>query len=155
MPGVGSGRGGENYSNVDALRIEPHIKRLTQDEWYEVQKNPILGLHLLEKVSELPEAISYVAYQVHERENSTGYPKKRNSVLIRRFAKMAQVADIFEAITYPRSYRPARIPHEGVIQNLLDNDRIYQIDLVQETCIQITKPRPSNYLKNLDIMDGF
>jgi HD-GYP domain-containing protein (c-di-GMP phosphodiesterase class II) len=92
--------------------------RLTSEEWYEIQKHPILGLHLLEKISRLPEAIPYVAYQVHERENSTGYPKKRNSLLIHRFAKMAQVADVYEAMTSPRSYRKAYIPHEGIVRIL-------------------------------------
>jgi len=92
--------------------------RLTEEEWFEIQKHPILGLHLLERISRLPEAIPYVAYQVHERENSKGYPKQRNSLLIHRFAKLAQIADIYEAMTSPRSYRKAYIPHEGVVRIL-------------------------------------
>jgi HD-GYP domain-containing protein (c-di-GMP phosphodiesterase class II) len=92
--------------------------RLSEEEWFEIQKHPILGLHLLEKISRLPEAIPYVAYQVHERENSRGYPKQRNSLLIHRFAKLAQIADIYEAMTSPRSYRKAYIPHEGVVRIL-------------------------------------
>jgi HD-GYP domain-containing protein (c-di-GMP phosphodiesterase class II) len=92
--------------------------RLSEEEWFEIQKHPILGLHLLEKISKLPEAIPYVAYQVHERENSRGYPKQRNSLLIHRFAKLAQIADIYEAMTSPRSYRKAYIPHEGVVRIL-------------------------------------
>lgn len=106
--------------DIGMLLIPSHIRtkqgRLTTEEWFEVQKHPILGLHLLEKVSRLPDAIPYVAYQVHERENSTGYPKKRSSLLIHRFAKMAQIADIYEAMTSPRSYRTAYIPHEGVMR---------------------------------------
>jgi HD-GYP domain-containing protein (c-di-GMP phosphodiesterase class II) len=92
--------------------------RLSEEEWFEIQKHPILGLHLLEKINKLPEAIPYVAYQVHERQNSKGYPKQRNSLLIHRFAKLAQVADIYEAMTSPRSYRKAYIPHEGVMRIL-------------------------------------
>jgi HD-GYP domain-containing protein (c-di-GMP phosphodiesterase class II) len=92
--------------------------RLSEEEWFEIQKHPILGLHLLEKISRLPEAIPYVAYQVHERENSRGYPKQRNSLLIHRFAKLAQVADIYEAMTSPRTYRKAYLPHEGVVRIL-------------------------------------
>jgi HD-GYP domain-containing protein (c-di-GMP phosphodiesterase class II) len=97
-------------------RVRAKTGRLTTEEWFEVQKHPILGLHLLEKVSRLPRAIPYVAYQVHERENSTGYPKMRNSRLIHRFAKMAQIADVYEALTSPRTYRRAYTPHEGVIR---------------------------------------
>lgn len=108
--------------DIGMLLIPKEIRtkqgRLTEEEWYEIQKHPILGLHLLEKISKLPESIPYVAYQVHERENSRGYPKQRNSLLIHRFAKMAQVADIYEALTSPRSYRKAYIPHEGVVRIL-------------------------------------
>jgi HD-GYP domain-containing protein (c-di-GMP phosphodiesterase class II) len=88
--------------------------RLSQEEWYEVQKHPVLGLHLLEKIRRLPESILYVAYQTHERENKTGYPKQRGSHLIHRFAKIVQVADIYEAFTAPRPYRPAYIPYESM-----------------------------------------
>jgi HD-GYP domain-containing protein (c-di-GMP phosphodiesterase class II) len=191
--------------------------RLTTEEWFEVQKHPILGLHLLEKVSRLPETIPYVAYQVHERENSTGYPKRRNSLLIHRFAKMVQIADIYEALTSPRSYRQAYIPHEGVIRLIkmsktgmipgefvkafleyaslypvgslvqlsdhsiakvvhanknslgkplvsvltdtmekpLVRNSICQMDLARNTSVQIAKALASDYLKDVDIMDGF
>jgi len=106
--------------DIGMLLIPPRVRaktgRLTTEEWFEVQKHPILGLHLLEKVSRLPRAIPYVAYQVHERENSTGYPKMRNSRLIHRFAKLVQIADVYEALTSPRTYRRAYTPHEGVIR---------------------------------------
>ncbi len=86
--------------------------RLTDDEFLIIQKHPVLGLNLLEKIKKLPEAIPFIAYQIHERENSKGYPKQRNSLLIHRYAKMAQIADIYEAMTSPRSYRNAHTPHE-------------------------------------------
>ncbi len=90
--------------------------RLNNHEWFEIQKHPILGLHLLEKIVRLPEGIPFVAYQVHERENATGYPKQRSSLLIHRFAKLTQIADVFEALTSPRSHREAFIPHEGALR---------------------------------------
>jgi len=90
--------------------------RLTEGEWFEIQKHPILGLHLLEKIGRLPEGIPFVAYQVHERENATGYPKQRSSLLIHRFAKLVQIADVYEALTSPRGHREAFIPHEGVLR---------------------------------------
>ncbi|MBD3393034.1 MAG: HD domain-containing protein, partial [Chitinivibrionales bacterium] len=88
--------------------------RLAQEEWYEIQKHPVMGLHLLEKIRRLPESVPYVAYQVHERENRTGYPKQRTSRLIHQFAKIVQVADVYEAMSSPRSYRSAFIPYESM-----------------------------------------
>ena len=94
--------------------IRFHTGKLSPVDWFEVQKHPILGLHLLEKIKDLPESIPYIAYQVHERENGRGYPKQRKGRLIHRFAKIVQIADVFEAMSAPRSYRKAIIPHEGI-----------------------------------------
>lgn len=108
--------------DVGMLFVPPGVRhkpgRLTGDEWYEVQKHPILGLHLLEKVRDLPESVSFVAYQEHERENRTGYPKQRSGRLIHRFAKIVQIADVFEAMTSPRNYRKALPLYEGAVRIL-------------------------------------
>lgn len=88
--------------------------RLTTDELYEVQKHPILGLHLLERISHLPDTVAIMAYQSHERANGTGYPRKRKDHLIHRFSKMVQCADVFEAVSSPRAYRDAMAPYKGM-----------------------------------------
>jgi HD-GYP domain-containing protein (c-di-GMP phosphodiesterase class II) len=85
--------------------------RLTPEEWYEVQKHPIIGLHILESCPWLTDAALFAAYQAHERDNGTGYPKQRNKHLIHDFAKIVQVADVYEAMTSPRCYREAWLPH--------------------------------------------
>jgi HD-GYP domain-containing protein (c-di-GMP phosphodiesterase class II) len=88
--------------------------KLDKDEWYEIMKHPILGLHLLEKVDHLPEWIPYMAYQCHERENGKGYPKQRSSRLIHNYAKICGIADMYEAFSSPRPYRDAYIPYKSL-----------------------------------------
>jgi HD-GYP domain-containing protein (c-di-GMP phosphodiesterase class II) len=88
--------------------------RLVEEEWYEIQKHPILGLHLLEKIDRLPDAVSIVAYQTHERENGKGYPKQRSARIIHNYAKIVSVADIFEALSTSRSYRDGNIPYKAM-----------------------------------------
>jgi HD-GYP domain-containing protein (c-di-GMP phosphodiesterase class II) len=104
--------------DVGMLLIPKEIRlkkaRLTKDEWYEVQKHSVLGLHLLEKVSKLPESAPYIAYQTHERENGQGYPKQRNSRLIHNYSKIVQIADIFESLTAPRNYRSPYMPYRAM-----------------------------------------
>jgi len=95
-----------------AIRYNPN--RPTNDEWYEIQKHPMLGLYLLERIPHLPKAVSLVAYQCHERENGKGYPKQRSSRLIHNYAKIVAVADIFEALSSPRSYREANLPYKAI-----------------------------------------
>ncbi len=88
--------------------------KLNRDEWYEIHKHPIMGLHLLENVKNLPESIKYIAYQSHEREDGQGYPKKRNKHLIHRFAKIIRIADIFVALSSKRAYRDESLPFKAM-----------------------------------------
>ena len=88
--------------------------KLEKEEWYEIMKHPILGLHLLEKVDRLPEWVPYMAYQCHERENGKGYPKQRSSRLIHNYAKICAIADMYEAFSSARPYRDAYIPYKAI-----------------------------------------
>ncbi|MFW6244278.1 MAG: HD-GYP domain-containing protein [Fibrobacterota bacterium] len=95
-------------------KIRRKEARINSDEWYEIQKHPVLGLHILEKIKRIPENALLVTYQVNERENGTGYPKQRTSRLIHNYAKIVQIADIYEALSSPRHYRQAYSPHKAV-----------------------------------------
>jgi HD-GYP domain-containing protein (c-di-GMP phosphodiesterase class II) len=87
---------------------------LSKDEFYEIKKHPVLGLHLLEKVGYLPDTVSYIAYQTHEREDGNGYPKGRTGRFLHTFARIVMIADVFEALSSPRPYRPAFIPYKAM-----------------------------------------
>lgn len=199
----------------DSIRFKKG--RLSEREWFEVQKHPILGANLLDKIRHIPDSVPFITYQVHERENGTGYPKQRRTHLIHRFAKLVQVADIFEALSSPRSYRKALTPHEGVeylikmmkkgfiseeflrallaytslfpvgslvklgnntvarvvhahsdVLNrpmvsiltdpggrMLKKDLIYQEDLKKNAALQIIGALRSDFLKGIELMDGF
>ncbi|MBD3346808.1 MAG: HD domain-containing protein [Chitinivibrionales bacterium] len=88
--------------------------RLDRDELFEIHKHSIIGLHLLENVSRLPRQVPIVAYQNHERDNKLGYPKRRSRRLIHSYARIVQIADVFEALSSPRVYRPAFTPYKGM-----------------------------------------
>lgn len=104
--------------DVGMLLVPEEIRfkkgRLTKDEWFEVQKHAILGLHIIEKVGRLPESARFPAYQTHERENGKGYPKQRPGRFIHRYAKIVQVADIYESLCSPREYRVPYIPYRAM-----------------------------------------
>ncbi len=87
---------------------------LTQSELYEVHKHPILGLHLIEKVGGMPDSVSYVGYQAHEREDGRGYPKGRSGRCLHYYARIVMIADVFEALSSPRSYRLAYNPYKAM-----------------------------------------
>jgi HD-GYP domain-containing protein (c-di-GMP phosphodiesterase class II) len=126
---------GAALHDVGMLLVPKEIRlkkgRLTKDEWYEVQKHTVLGLHIIEKVPSLPECAAYIAYQTHERENGQGYPKQRMSRFIHNYSKIVQIADVFESLSSPRQYRAAHIPYRAMEilikmsrKNLLSNEYI-------------------------------
>jgi HD-GYP domain-containing protein (c-di-GMP phosphodiesterase class II) len=109
---------GSLLHDVGMLLVSDDIRfkkgRLSKDEWFEVQKHAILGLHLLEKVPQMSDAVLYITYQTHERENGKGYPKQRSGRFIHSFAKVVQVADVYESLCSPRDYRPPFIPYRAM-----------------------------------------
>jgi HD-GYP domain-containing protein (c-di-GMP phosphodiesterase class II) len=50
----------------------------------------------------------------HERWNGTGYPDGLRTREIHPMARIAAVADVYDAITSERPYAPARPAHEGL-----------------------------------------
>ncbi len=88
--------------------------RYTKEELFEIHKHPVSGLHILEGVKRLPEAVLIGVYQSHERENGKGYPKLRKGRLIHNYAKIVQVADIFDALCSPRPFRKRYIPYKAI-----------------------------------------
>lgn len=91
---------------------------LNEDEHFEVHKHPVMGLHLLQKVSSIPDSVSFVAYQHHEREDGKGYPKARKGRFLHSYARIVMIADVFEALSSPRAFRPAHIPYKAM-ENML------------------------------------
>jgi HD-GYP domain-containing protein (c-di-GMP phosphodiesterase class II) len=88
--------------------------KLTEEEMYEVRKHPILGLHIIEKIENMPSMVSSIVYQSHERENGKGYPKQRTGRFIHNYAKIVQIADIFESMSSKRPYRNSFLPYKAM-----------------------------------------
>lgn len=91
------------------------LKRpLTQRECMEVKKHSIYGVNILEKVRGIPTSTPFIAYQCHEREDGSGYPKGRNGHLIHDYARIVAIADTYDALISDRPYRPAKTPYEAM-----------------------------------------
>jgi len=102
--------------DIGKLAIPDHILQkdgpLTQDEWAEMRKHPEMGVTMLgDNVSFL---IKAVVKQHHERFDGTGYPDGLEGESIHEFARIAAVADVYDAVTSERVYKAAAPPHEGV-----------------------------------------
>ena len=92
-----------------ALSSEILIKpsRLTDLEYRMVQRHSLIGYQILSTAS-LPWPIPEVALQHHERLNGSGYPNALAGDDIILPARIVAVADVVEAMSNHRPYRPAK-----------------------------------------------
>jgi HD-GYP domain-containing protein (c-di-GMP phosphodiesterase class II) len=81
--------------------------RLNDDEYELVQTHPTLGFDVLCQRENLSFAQLMMVYQHHERPDGRGYPVGVTDDEIAVWAKLCAIADVFEALTSNRPYRPA------------------------------------------------
>jgi HD-GYP domain-containing protein (c-di-GMP phosphodiesterase class II) len=81
--------------------------RLTPEEWEEVKKHPDYGMDLLKGLNSIPDATRRVVHEHHENCDGTGYPQGMNGDAISQHAKVAAIADVFDALTTKRPYKEA------------------------------------------------
>jgi len=80
--------------------------QLTKLEFDMIKTHPKVGYDLLKGI-EFPWPIAQIIYQHHEREDGSGYPKKLKGDKILIEAKIIGIADVIEAMSSHRPYRPA------------------------------------------------
>lgn len=90
----------------DAVLLKPG--KLSPEEWHVMQQHPDIGFQLL-KGSERPilRAAAIIAYQHHEKYDGSGYPQGLRGTEIHLYARLVAVADVFDALTHARCYKPA------------------------------------------------
>lgn len=80
--------------------------KLTDDEYSEIKNHPTIGAHILSTATIFQDIIPIVKHH-HEKYDGFGYPGKLKGEDIPYFARIAAVADTFDAMTSKRTYRDA------------------------------------------------
>jgi putative nucleotidyltransferase with HDIG domain len=88
---------------------------LTAEEFESIKQHPMLGARILRSVPFLARHIPIVELH-HERPDGKGYPHGLSGHEIPQLARIAHVADAFDAITSARAYRPARGAAEALAE---------------------------------------
>lgn len=78
--------------------------KLTDDEYSQIKNHPSIGAHILCNATIFQDIIPVVKHH-HERFDGTGYPSKLKGNDIPYLARIAAVADTFDAMTSRRTYR--------------------------------------------------
>jgi HD-GYP domain-containing protein (c-di-GMP phosphodiesterase class II) len=103
--------------DVGKMIIPAHILNkpgpLDANEWELMRRHPVAGYDLLAQTSLSP-LVTVVVRSHHERWDGTGYPDARKGDRIHQFARIAAVADVFDAVTSERPYKPAAPNSAGV-----------------------------------------
>lgn len=90
--------------------------KLTDDEYSEIKNHPSIGAHILAPATIFKEIIPIVKHH-HEKYDGKGYPSQLKGEEIPLFARIAALADTFDAMTSKRTYRD-ELPLDTVIAEI-------------------------------------
>jgi HD-GYP domain-containing protein (c-di-GMP phosphodiesterase class II) len=88
----------------DAILHKP--AGLTEEEWVIMHQHPKFAYDMLNSIEYLREALE-IPYFHHEKWDGTGYPQGLKEEQIPIAARIFAVADVWDALTSNRPYRPA------------------------------------------------
>ena len=88
----------------DSILLKPG--KLTDDEYSEIKNHPSIGAHILGSAKTFQDIVPIVKHH-HEKYDGNGYPSRMKGEEIPYLARIAAVADTFDAMTSRRSYRDA------------------------------------------------
>ena len=105
--------------DIGKIGVSDHVLRkpaaLTTEEYELIKQHPALGARILRSVPFLARHIPIVELH-HERPDGKGYPHGLAGDEIPVLARIAHVADAFDAMTSARAYRPARGAPEALAE---------------------------------------
>lgn len=111
--------------------------KLTKPEYMMIQTHARAGYNILEDIK-FPWPIQNIVLQHHERLDGSGYPDGLKDGEITLEARIVAVADVFEAMSSHRPYRPS-LGIDVAIEELSTNKGVLYDTLVVDTLIELIK----------------
>ena len=88
--------------------------RLSEEEWEIIKTHPKAGVKLVRDTGAWCPLVQACVLRHHERWDGSGYPEGKVGDEVHQMARIAAVADVYDAITSERLYAPAKPAHVGV-----------------------------------------
>ncbi len=120
--------------------------KLSDLEMAIIKTHPQTGFDIL-KDTELPQVISDIVLQHHERLDGSGYPNSLRGEEILPEARILAVADVIEAMTFYRPYRPA-LGIDVALREIEKNKGILYDSRVVEVCLTIFREKCFDFEKD-------
>lgn len=125
---------------------------LNNNEFNIIKEHCKDGFTYLRENTDLSSRVRIVALQHQERHDGSGYPEGLKGDNIHKFAQIASVADVYDALTSNRPYRRALSPNEAIEYIMGSGGRYFNIELVKKFLKKIV-PFPVGTI--VELSNGF
>lgn len=127
-----------------ALKKEP----LTENEQLMIKKHPLYGQDMIRKLSFLPDSLKNIIIEVMIQHNDrkTKYNESQPSD-IHVFSRIIAIADIYEALTHPRTYRERTLPHLALKAMINSADHNFDTEIIKAFIDTISLYPPGSYVR--------
>ena len=119
---------------IGMIKFPPQVylskRPLQPQERKAILAHPTLGYNIL-KEFDFPLPVTLGALEHHERENSSGYPRKLSGDRISLYAKIIAVACSYEAISSHRPHKEAKDGYTGMLELLKNEGKQYDDTVVR------------------------
>jgi PAS domain S-box-containing protein len=109
--------------------------QITAIEYGIIKTHPQVGFDILKTIS-FPWPVAQIVLQHHERQDGSGYPMGLVGDAILLESRILGVADIVEAMSSHRPYRPAQGIDKAIEEIIQNKGRFYD-DRVVESCVRL------------------
>ncbi|MGB8952167.1 MAG: HD domain-containing phosphohydrolase [Candidatus Aminicenantales bacterium] len=117
--------------------------QITEIEYSIIKTHPQVGYDILKTV-EFPWPIAQIVYQHHERLNGSGYPLKLKGEKILLEARIMSVADVVEAMSSHRPYRPSHGIDKALEEIIINRSTLYDPKVV-DICVHLFKEKKFSF----------
>lgn len=125
-------------------------EKLLPEEMATIKQHTEKGFEgLRKKVRGIPATSAQVLYQHHENFSGNGYPRGISGTDIHEYARIASVADMFDALVSDRPFRHYYLPQEAAGILRFYSGRMLDADMV-EALMQYVAVYPQGMLVHLD-----
>ena len=123
--------------------ILSHPGRLTEAEFALIKPHPEIGYNIIKGI-DFPWPLANIILQHHERLNGSGYPQGLKGDAILPKAKIIAVADVVEAMSSHRPYRPA-LGIDLALEEIISNKHTHYDSEAVDACVSLFREENYNF----------
>jgi len=112
--------------------------KLTEHEYEIIKNHPELGFNYLQQIDSVSPLSRIVVYSHHERVDGSGYPRGLKGDEIHEFARVAAIADVFDALTSDRVYRDKWPTYKAAEYIMNHTEQLFDYQLVKKFLPQVS-----------------